>query len=341
VRRDPPPVETLITAARTKNQPRQLIRCNLTNIAVTDTQHIYLWGSRGEDLPNETLFQRVSSSASQSMGELVTEQFDYPNLDLSEVMFKRHVVIMTLNAHPAACEYKKKGRFRRFLKTTGSISIFPSHCPFTLRLDHGAQKFGTAILLSLEPLFLSQVAAEASLDPDRLELIEQRREQDTTLRHVALALQSGIGTGAFWDPLYREALSRALTIHLLREYCSRKPQPTRHEAGLPHAKLKHAIEYIRDRLETALTVAEIAQATAMSTYHFMRLFKKSTGKSPHQYIIEARVKRAKDLLLTGKFSVCEAAYAAGFVDQSHLTRHFKRVFGLPPKALLSTRHTKQ
>ena len=72
----------------------------------------------------------------------------------------------------------------------------------------------------------------------------------------------------------------------------------------------------------------------MSPYHFMRLFKKSTGKSPHQYVIEARVRKAKDLLATGKLSVCEAAYRVGFVDQSHLTRHFKRIFGLPPKALL-------
>jgi AraC family transcriptional regulator len=49
------------------------------------------------------------------------------------------------------------------------------------------------------------------------------------------------------------------------------------------------------------------------------------------------VRKAKELLTTGKFTISEAAHHVGFVDQSHLTRHFKRVFGLPPKALLSRR----
>jgi AraC-like DNA-binding protein len=49
------------------------------------------------------------------------------------------------------------------------------------------------------------------------------------------------------------------------------------------------------------------------------------------------VRKAKELLTTGKFTISEAAYHVGFVDQSHLTRHFKRVFGLPPKRLLSRR----
>jgi AraC-like DNA-binding protein len=92
-----------------------------------------------------------------------------------------------------------------------------------------------------------------------------------------------------------------------------------------------AVEYIQDQLDTDLTVSGIAQTVSMSPYHFMRLFKESTGQSPHQYVIEARVRKAKELLTTGKFTISEAAHHVGFVDQSHLTRHFKRVFGMPPK----------
>ena len=97
------------------------------------------------------------------------------------------------------------------------------------------------------------------------------------------------------------------------------------------------IEYIQDQLDTDLAVSGIAQAVYMSPYHFTRLFKESTGQSPHQYVVEARVRKAKELLTTGKFTISEAAYHVGFVDQSHLTRHFTRVFGLPPKRLLSRR----
>jgi AraC family transcriptional regulator len=104
---------------------------------------------------------------------------------------------------------------------------------------------------------------------------------------------------------------------------------------LPREKLVRAIEYIQDHLDTDLTVSRIAQAVYISPYHFTKLFKQSTGQSPYQYVVEARVRKAKELLTTGKFTIGEAAFQVGFVDQSHLTLHFKRVFGLPPKTLLS------
>jgi AraC family transcriptional regulator len=75
----------------------------------------------------------------------------------------------------------------------------------------------------------------------------------------------------------------------------------------------------------------------MPRNHLTRQFRESTGQSPYRYVVEARVRKAKELLTTGKFTISEAAHHVGFVDQSHLTRHFKRVFGLPPKRLLSRR----
>jgi AraC family transcriptional regulator len=114
-------------------------------------------------------------------------------------------------------------------------------------------------------------------------------------------------------------------------------EPKTQYGGLPRAKLARAVEYIQDQLDTDLTVSGIAQAVGMSPYYFSRLFKESTGQSPYQYVVEARVRKAKELLTTGKFTISEAAYHVGFVDQSHLTRHFKRIFGLPPKRLLNRR----
>jgi AraC family transcriptional regulator len=134
--------------------------------------------------------------------------------------------------------------------------------------------------------------------------------------------------------MYAEALSTALAVCLLREYGAGRPKLKRYR-GLPRKKLVRAVEYIQDQLDTDLTVCGIAQAVCMSPYHFMRLFKESIGQSPHQYVIEARVRKAKGLLATGKLTISEAAYQVGFVDQSHLTRHFKRVFGMPPKTFLS------
>jgi AraC family transcriptional regulator len=71
------------------------------------------------------------------------------------------------------------------------------------------------------------------------------------------------------------------------------------------AKLVRAVEYSQDQLDTDLTVSGIAQAVGLSRYYFTRLFKESTGQSPYQYVVDARVKKAKELLTTGKFTISE------------------------------------
>jgi AraC family transcriptional regulator len=135
--------------------------------------------------------------------------------------------------------------------------------------------------------------------------------------------------------LGQETVWSALAVHLLRKYSAAVPVPKKQYGKLPREKLVRAVEYIQDQLGTDLTVSGIAQAVYMSPYHFTRLFKESTGQSPYQYVVEARVRKAKELLTTGKFTIIEVAHCVGFADQAHLTRHFKRVFGLPPKRLLN------
>jgi AraC family transcriptional regulator len=151
-----------------------------------------------------------------------------------------------------------------------------------------------------------------------------------------MALRAGVQSGDGLDRMYGEGLSTALAAHLLREYGAAVLKPKIQNGGLPRGKLLRAVEYIQDQLSADLTVSGIAKAVGMSPDYFARLFKESTGQPPHQYVIEARVRKAKELLTTGKFTISEAAHHVGFVDQSHLTRHFKRVFGLAPKRLLGS-----
>ncbi len=197
--------------------------------------------------------------------------------------------------------------------------------------------FANFLFLTLDPVFVRRVVEGLELDADRIELIEQQRSTDPTLHHIAMALRAGVQTGAALDRMYGEGLSTALAAHLLREYGAAVPGPKRQYGGLTRAKLVRAVEYIQDQLNADLTVSRIAQAVGMGPYYFSRLFKESTGQSPHQYVVEARVRKAKELLTTGRFTISEAAHHVGFVDQSHLTRHFKRVFGLPPRRLLESR----
>jgi AraC family transcriptional regulator len=94
------------------------------------------------------------------------------------------------------------------------------------------------------------------------------------------------------------------------------------------------VDYIHDNLDQHLTLAELAFIAKMSIYHFSRTFKLFAGITPHQYVLNARVERAKDLLIQGKLSLSEIATRVGFFDQSHFTRAFKRSVGTTPQVLL-------
>jgi AraC family transcriptional regulator len=295
-----------------------------------------LWRTNEELLPGNALSRVVLSSLGTRWNDVLVEQHHLPSSELADVTYTRHVVVINIG-HSSTWEFKKEGRFRRFFKARGSICFFPIHQPFSGRLKVERGVFANVLFLALDAVFVSRVAEGLELDSDRIELVEQRRITDPTLHHIAMALRAGVQTGAALDRMYGEALSTALAVHLLREYGAVVLGPKRQYGGLPREKLVRAVEYIQDQLDTDLTVSGIAQAVGISPDHFARLFKESTGQSPYRYVVEARVRKAKELLTTGKFTITEAAYHVGFVDQSHLTRHFKRIFGLPPKRLLNRR----
>jgi len=297
---------------------------------------IPLWHTNGELLAGNASSRVVLSSVGTKWNDVVVEQHHFPSSELADVMFKRHVIAINIG-HSLTNEFKIEGRFQRVFKARGTNSFFPSDRPFFVRLKAERGVFANILFLALDPVFVSRVAEGLELDADRIELIEKRGGSDPTLQYIAMALRAGAQTGDALDRMYGEGLSTALAAHLLREYGAAAIRPKRQHGGLPRAKLVRAIEYIRDQLDTDLTVSGIAKAVGMGPDHFAKLFKESTGQSPYRYVVEARVRKAKELLSTGKFTISEAAHLVGFVDQSHLTRHFRRVFGLPPKRLLSRR----
>jgi AraC family transcriptional regulator len=297
---------------------------------------ILLWRASGEPVPGGNRGRVVLSSAGTRWNDIVLEQRHVSSIERADVMYKRHVIAINIG-HSITWEFKKEGRFQRGFMPRGASSFFPSHQPFSGRLKVDRGVFANFLFLSLNPVFVSSVAEGLEFDADRIELTEQRGITDPTFRHIALALRAGVQTGVALDRMYGEALSTALAVHLLREYGAAVLMPKTQYGGLPRQKLVRAVEYIQDQLNADLTVSGIAHAVGMSRNHFTRLFKESTGQTPYQYVVDARVKKAKELLTTGKFTISQAAYHVGFVDQSPLTRHFKRVFGLPPSRMLSCR----
>lgn len=94
-----------------------------------------------------------------------------------------------------------------------------------------------------------------------------------------------------------------------------------------------ALEYIHEHLETGMDLEDLSHHGQLSKYHFLRLFKEHTGVTPHQYIIAERIQKAKEFILQGE-RLSLAGLRAGFSDQSHFIRSFRKIYGYSPKTLL-------
>ena len=287
-----------------------------------------------EVLPGNSRSRVILSSAATNWRNLIVEEHHIPYLEWHGGKFVHHVVGVNLGK-PVTSEIRTRGRFRRILNKTSSISLFPSHHSYSARMNPGKNGFAHALYVATEPALLSEVAADLGIHPDSVELAGQHGVIDPALLHLAMALRDGLRAGRADDAMYGESLSLALAVHLLRRYAAVPAGLQRLRGGLSEEKLMLAVEYIQDQLESGLSVSGIARTVHMSPFHFARLFKQSTGKSPYQYVLQARARRAKELLKSHKFSIIEIAHRLGYADQSHLTRQLKDIFGVTPKMLLT------
>ncbi|MEM7653252.1 MAG: AraC family transcriptional regulator [Pseudomonadota bacterium] len=89
-------------------------------------------------------------------------------------------------------------------------------------------------------------------------------------------------------------------------------------------------DYIMDDLTRDLSLDELASLAGISPFHFARAFKQATGLSPHQYVLELRLTRAREELAGGKNTLADIAYAVGFSSQAHMTDVFKKRLGVTP-----------
>ena len=125
-----------------------------------------------------------------------------------------------------------------------------------------------------------------------------------------------------------EALAGLVTRHAVGK-------PSAHRLYREHRAVKLAREYLETLPRENISLERLAREAGLSPFHLCRVFRRETGLSPHAYQTIVRVRRAKALLARGTV-ISQAAIEAGFYDQAHLTRHFKRVFGVTPGQFLGS-----
>jgi len=210
----------------------------------------------------------------------------------------------------------------------GDITITPHGEP--KRFQHVGETL--VILLKLAPAFVRDIAGdEYALDPERFEIIENFGTRDAALVALGRRLLRGLESEGEPVRVRVEALKFELAIHLLRHYCTASVGLERRVTRLSPRKLARALDYIDSNLREDMSLAGLAEAVAMSTSHFAHAFKQTTGLSPHRFVLERRIERAKSLLRETDLAITEIAHRIGCASHSHFSVLFHRATGLTPR----------
>jgi AraC family transcriptional regulator len=278
----------------------------------------------------------VSSSQQLDWNGILLEQYQYSPNSLTPNEFERpaisdHWFILPLG-HPVRLSQKRDAGVHESIIQKGESTFVPAGQP-SYWLCHRSDIYRPMLHIYLKPELIEQVAEGSEIDTQPFNLIDSFGQQDLQLHQVAMLLLAELQSGGMMGQLYVESLTQVLVIHLLRHYSTITQTITSGNRSLTHVQLQQAIEYIHAHLDRDLSLVEIADVINISPTYFASLFKREIGTSPHQYVIQQRVERAKEMLLKTDLAIADIALQVGFSSQSHLTQQFKRITGMTPKQI--------
>ncbi|MED2082388.1 AraC family transcriptional regulator [Brevibacillus formosus] len=236
-----------------------------------------------------------------------------------------HVIVIHGTAEPLLLQFFDGRHPREKKVTAGEVQIFPAgekwSCQWTRPLSF--------VKLELDPLFLEQVAEESGFwhaDKKKLDLGFLIR--DDKLVVLTQWMLEEVQNGGQSGKLYNHSLANMAAVHLLRYYT--RYRQSRADTFAMNKHVTTMIDYMKTNVEVGITLVDLSRVSNISLSQLVRLFKKHTGVTPHQYLIQLRIERAKQLIRCGNLSGKEIAVHAGFSDQAHFTKLFKRMTGMSP-----------
>ncbi len=267
--------------------------------------------------------------SSQKSGRLIFEHRRSTSIQDVSGAFVEHVVGMHMLSGLHAEMTYDGCRALEYCSARGDISLIPAFHPYRARTRGTFE----GIVVALSPTIFS----EASLGTARASRIAMKPSPgraDPVTAQLLSSLHANVLVGMPPDPLFFDAIGVALAAHLSRMYG--EVDLTTSSRLLPRRRLDLLKNYINAHLEESLSLKELASLLSMDMFSFVRAFRRTTGVTPHQYLIDARVEAARRLLTESRLAIAQVALRCGFSSQSHLGSVLMKKYGVTPAVVRRT-----
>src|SRR5882762_9784461 len=235
----------------------------------------------------------------------------------------RHDQAFAMMLRPGSIEWgSKRSALEKFDYAAGDLALCDRHV---------GEWVGLMNVQHLQ-LGISDAALMASSDGayGEVELHPSRKFADLRLKALVAAARAEMVAGFPSGRLFLDSVEQAMAVALVKGHAVRHRLVQIYRGGLGSARLRRIKELVHAKMEDDLSLDEMAQSVGLSTAHFARMFRKSTGETPHQFVLRQKVERAKAMLRAPAARVLDVAVACGFKTQQHFAQVFRDVCGIRP-----------
>jgi AraC-like DNA-binding protein len=214
-------------------------------------------------------------------------------------------------------------RGARQVAAAGNIIIFN---PAEVHNGHAADETGwTFRMMYIDPEHLRKVREEITGRSSDIPFFSKSVVSDAETARLLVRLHRALETSV--SGLERESLFLLAMTQLVARHAD--SGITKNKTGNEHAAVARLLEYLHANACQDVKLDELAKVAFLSPFHLLRIFREETGITPHAYQIQLRIEKAKRLL-RDRSTIAEAAHSAGFFDQAHFSKQFKRHVGITP-----------
>jgi AraC family transcriptional regulator len=246
-----------------------------------------------------------------------------PDSDTAPRHWVRHDQAFAMMLGPGSIEWgSQRSALGKFDYAAGDLALCDRHV---------GEWVGLMNVTHLQ-LGISDAALLASSDGayGEVELRASRKFANSRLSALVAAVHAEMLAGFPGGRLFLDSVEQAMAVALVKDHAVRHRPVQTYRGGLGSARLRRIKELVHVKMEDDLSLDEMAEAVGLSTAHFARMFRKSTGETPHQFVLRQRIERAKTMLRAPEARVLDVAVACGFKTQQHFAQVFRDVCRVSP-----------